>query len=122
MTDFDLGVEATVVCDSESHGPRRLTTPDELTGLRELELDDPDVQALAPILVDDFPIVSTHTLHVALYALQNPTPENIRRALYKIGISGDCEEHIDSDTLMPLPVPEPSQWNDYLPPADGTES
>jgi len=97
-------------------GRGNATTPDGLTGLREVDVDDLD--ALCPVLVDDFPIVSVYTLQVALYALQNPTPENIRRALYKIGTSGDCEEHIDSDTLFPLPVPEPSQWDDYLPPAE----
>jgi hypothetical protein len=74
--------------------------------------------ALSVDLIDTIDIVSTYTLHVALYALQNPTPENIRRALYKIGTSGDCDEHIDSDTLFPKPVPEPSQWNDYLPPKE----
>lgn len=112
-TDFDLGVPATVVVDSESNGPSTLTTPDGETGLRSIE----DMEGLAPILVNDFNIVSTYTLHVALYALQNPTPENIRRALYKVGISGDCEEHIDWDTLFPLSVPVPSQWDEYLPPA-----
>jgi hypothetical protein len=121
MIDFDLGTPATVVVDPYTEGPRTLTTSDEQTGLRSLDVDDLD--ELCPILLTDIEIVSTYTLHVAIYALQNPTPENVRRALYKIGTSGDCEEYIDSDTLMPLPVPEPSQWNDYLPPAqEGVES
>jgi hypothetical protein len=46
-----------------------------------------------------------------LYALQNPTPENILRALAAIGTSGDCEEWVDWDTLLPLPVPPPNGWD-----------
>lgn len=61
-------------------------------------------------LVDEIEIVSVYTLHVALYALQNPTQENIARALTQIGVSGDCEEWIDHDSLDPLPVPPPSGW------------
>lgn len=98
LWDHALGVSATVVWDTEG-GPR---TVDE-----DVKRDYRDV---GPGYLDDIDIVSTYSLHVALYALQNPTPENIAKALYKIGVSGDCEEWTDSETLLPLPVPVPSEW------------
>ena len=85
--------------------------------------DGPDFGRLASVVfdhetdapaVDEMPVVSVWTLHVALFALQNPTPENIKQALSMIGTSGDCEEHIDHETLRPLSVPEPSGWDKPL--------
>ena len=111
---LELGVRASVVMDNETHGPRTLR--DEREGLRSITVPLHSEQMEQP-LVDEIPIVSTYSLHVALYALQNPTPENIARALYKIGTSGDCEEHTDPDTLLPLPVSEPSGWVEWMPDA-----
>lgn len=96
----ELGKHATVFVDRELGEPTWIG-------------DDEDVRQDIRDLVgptDDFNIVSTYTLHVALYALQNPTPENIRKALYLIGTSGDCEEATDEDTLMPLQQQPPSGW------------
>lgn len=98
-----LGVEATVVMDRETHGPR--TARGERYDLTEIEGDAFDGE-----LVSDFRIVSVWTLHVALYGLQNPTSQNIDRALELIGVSGDVEEWTDSDTLRPLPVEVPDGW------------
>lgn len=129
----DLGRLATVIFESESHdvntladereGLREITvfpgpsedfyvdgavkdgTPNEVLALDSSKMDEP--------LVDEIHVVSTYTLHVALYALQNPTPENIRKALTKIGTSGDCDEWAnvdDPDDFAPLPVAEPSGW------------
>lgn len=92
----DLGVLATVACDEVTHGP---TTLDAGESLR---MEEP--------LVDNIHIVSGYSLHVALYALQNPTPENIAKALGKLGVSGDCDEHVDPNTLLPLPVSKPPRW------------
>lgn len=129
----DLGVLASVVCDDETHGPATLDAGKALrkitvfpgaserffseTGYRALRAKKVDNMVL-PLksdrmeepLVDNVSIVSAYALHVALYALQNPTPENIAKALEKLGISGDCDEHIDSETLLPLPVPAPPGW------------
>jgi len=102
-----LGTAATVFFDEELHGPTRI--PDEREGLRRLEGEVYEEAEAA--LIDDIQIVSIYTLHVALYALQNPTPENIEKALSLIGTSGDCEEHWDDETMMPLPVPEPHGWS-----------
>lgn len=118
MTDqetFTLGVQATVVMDHETHGPRCIDYQDR--GLRQVVItdDEGNDESGALVLVEEIPIVSTYSLHVALYALQNPTEENIARALYKIGISGDVDEHVDSGTLYPLGVPEPPGWADRVP-------
>lgn len=111
----DLGVRATVVMDEETNGPT--TIPDGESGLRRLE--DDALSKSAGMLVEDLDIVSHWTLHVALYALQNPSDENVRKALYLIGTSGDCEEHADEDTLMPLPVEAPNGWDSaYVPDED----
>lgn len=91
--------------DVESHGPT--TLGDRESGLRHLEGDPDDWFGM---LVQDLDIVAHWTLHVALYGLQNPTPENIARALYLIGTSGDCEQ-TDDDTLIPLDVPKPHGWS-----------
>lgn len=111
----DLGTQATVVCDENTHGPRCLRSyyDDEANrGLRRLYVAQREGEpAEEPALVEEFSIVSHYTLHVALYALQNPTPENIACALYLIGTSGDCEDHADHDTLLPLPVPQPPGWD-----------
>jgi hypothetical protein len=98
----DLGSLATVFMDRHDHGPVVWEPGDDF---REIEGDAADGE-----LVSDLNIVSIYTLHVALYALQNPTAENIERALYKIGTSGDCEEWTDGETLLPLPVPPPDGW------------
>lgn len=98
-----LGVRATVVMGRYDHCP---TTMEGKNDLREIDGDEAD-----GYLVSDLDIVSHWTFHVALYGLQNPTPENLARALYLIGTSGDCEEHTDEETLLPLPVPEPNGWN-----------
>jgi hypothetical protein len=109
----ELGVTATVFMDLESHVPITIAEDGDLADAEEhFGGSIPSVAALSNI-----PIVSAYSLHVALYALQNPTPENIRRALYRLGTSGDCEEHIDSDTRMPLPVDEPPGWSDWIPEA-----
>lgn len=102
-----LGVRATVFMDEEMHGP--WTIFDGRDGLRRLEGEA--YGQVEGALVDDIQVVSIYTLHVALFALQNPTPENIAKALGLIGTSGDCEEHWDDETMMPLPVPEPHGWN-----------
>jgi hypothetical protein len=95
-----LGTHATVFVDGELGEPLWIGDDEELRQeLRDL---------VGP--TDDFNIVSVYTLHVALYALQNPTPENVRKALYLIGTSGDCEEATDEETLLPLPVPPPHGW------------
>lgn len=95
-----LGTLATVVFDEHVSEPRTA--------------DDDAKQAwrdIGPGYLDDIEIVSVYSFHVALYALQNPTPENIRKALYLIGTSGDCDEATDADTLMPLQLPLPSGWD-----------
>lgn len=102
----DLGVAATVVMDRETHGPARKYDTGE--GLRSITFDDLD--EWEGTLIEDLNIVSPWVLHVALYALQNPTPENIARALYLIGTSGDAEDWTDEETLLPLPVAEPHGW------------
>lgn len=133
-----LGVPASVICDHETHGPRELHEGDGLRtvtvfpGPSEESFSDEGYEALRaakvadavlPLdssrmeetLVQEIPIVSVYSLHVALYALQNPTPENIDRALTKIGVSGDCGEWpVDYDTTdyHPEPVPEPPGWED----------
>lgn len=93
----DLGVTATVFFTSDGM-PTTVTD-----GARE-ELD-----TLA-LPHEDINIVSEWTLHVALYALQNPTRSNIAHALELIGSSGDVEDAVDSDTLLPLPVEKPHGW------------
>jgi hypothetical protein len=112
----DLGVEATVVFDQETHAPAMLYGggSDRRDHLRSIEDELPKLEEEATQLINEIPIVSVYTLGVALYALQNPTPENIDRALELIGVSGDVEERIDHDTLRPLPVPEPMDWFDPL--------
>jgi hypothetical protein len=116
-TPFDvgtLGERATVFMDEERHGPN--TIHDGREGLRRLEGEAYENAEM--MLIDDIQIVSIYTLHVALYALQNPTPENIEQALSLIGTSGDCEEHWDDETMMPLPVSEPHGWR-RTPTGDG---
>lgn len=122
-----------MICDEETHGPTTLDAGKSLRkvavfpgpserffsemGYRALRAKRVDNWVL-PLnskrmeepLVDNLQIVSPYSLHVALYALQNPTPENIAKALEKLGVSGDCEEHIDPETLLPLPVPKPPGW------------
>jgi hypothetical protein len=128
-----LGVLATVVCDHETHGPTTLNTGRSLRevsvfpgpserffsemGYRALKAKRVDnwvlpmnSKKMEEPLVDNVFIVSAYTLHVALYALQNPTPEYIVKALEKIGVSGDCDEHSDNETLLPLPVSKPPGW------------
>lgn len=95
-----LGTHATVFVDSELGEPHWIGDDEKIRQeLRDL---------VGP--TDDFNVVSVYTLHVALYALQNPTPENVRKALYLIGTSGDCEEATDEETLLPLAVPPPHGW------------
>lgn len=94
----ELGVRATVFVDRETHGPTVASEMGE--GLR----------VLCGPLVEEFDIVSHWTLHVALYALQNPTAKNIEQALRLIGTSGDAEHWTDEDTLLPLPVCRPDGW------------
>lgn len=103
-----LGVQATVFMDRELDSPCVLDV--EMPSLVEAEEWLEEHPPLG--LLGNIDIVSHWTLHVALYALQNPTPENIERALAKIGISGDCEEHVDFETLKPLPVSKPNGWDD----------
>jgi hypothetical protein len=98
-----LGVEATVFMDDEQHEPRVWRGGNDL---RDIEGDEADGQ-----IVSDLQIVSSYSLHVALFGLQNPTPENIAKALYKLGTGGDLEDWTDSETLLPLPVPEPDGWD-----------
>ena len=110
MTTIDLpelGVLATVVMDYESHAPTVIDYgPGE--GLREIDVDE--YWKIGPVLVDEISIVSAYTLHVALYGLQQGDPASIEQALGLIGMSGDLEEHIDHDTMLPLPVPPPNGW------------
>lgn len=94
----NLGTHATVFVHSENGEPRLLSDEER----REVR----DVAGQT----DDFNIVSIYSLHVALYALQNPTPENIAQALRSLATSGDLEEWVDESTLLPLPVSEPSGW------------
>ena len=96
---YELGVEATVVMGRESHGPTVWRSDLDLT---EIEGDAAD-----GALVSNLRVVSIWTLSVALYALQNPTPENIDRALDLIGTSGDVDDALDEEKLRPLPVPLP---------------
>lgn len=133
----ELGVRATVVMDDYTHGPRTLDdddgaglrkvtvfpgpsedfyvdgakpgTPDHVLALDSTRMEEP--------LVEEISIVSHYALHVALYALQQlaaetgtPYGRTAERALKLIGTSGDCEHHIDPETLMPLPVEPPSDW------------
>ncbi len=65
-----------------------------------------DYRDVGPGFLEDIPIISAWTFHVALFALQNPTPENIDRALELIGSSGDVEDYSGED-FYPLPVPLP---------------
>lgn len=96
----DLGVTATVVFDEHDSGPR--TVDDQVKN------DWPD---FGIGYLDDVPIVSIWTFHVALYALQNPTPENVEQALKLIGMSGDVTEWLDEETLRARPVPKPDGWD-----------
>lgn len=119
----DLGVTATVVMDHHTHGPCQIDP--ERAFLRQVALRDHDdlyggevedgIDPTHEPLVDDIPIVSFYSFHVALYALQNPTPENIKRALYAIAHSGDCEEHYDHENSTVLPVPAPRDWPVWMP-------
>jgi hypothetical protein len=109
-----LGREASVVFDPHDHSPTTLQFGACGKGLRSLDEEFEDDPERGASLVDEIPIVSVWSLHVALYALQNPTPDNILQALSMIGTSGDCEEHADMETLRPLPVPEPPGWDDPL--------
>jgi hypothetical protein len=102
----DLGVTATVFMDRESHAPR--TIPSEMGELRELEGDAAD-----GFLVEDIRIVSHWAFHVALFALQNPTPQTIERALELIGVSGDVDEWVDHDSLRAEAVLEPPGWRGH---------
>lgn len=133
MNRHELGVTATVICDHETHAPTTLDAGQSLRtitvfpGASERFFSEMGYRALRakkvnnmvlPLksdrmeepLADNIPIVSAYSLQVALYALQNPTPENIAKALAKIGESGDCDEHLDPETLLPLPVSKPSGW------------
>lgn len=94
-----LGVIASVVMDDHAHGPRTVSE-----GEKQAYRD------ACPGWLDDIPIVSVWTLHVALYALQNPTPEIIHRALRMIVESGDAGEDWDED-MLPLPVGPPNGWD-----------
>lgn len=114
QTILDLGRDASVVFDRETHAPTTLQFGRSGEGLRSLDDEFEGDPERPESMVDEINIVSTWTLHVALYALQNPTPENLRKALSMIGTSGDCEEHSDLETLRPLPVPEPPGWDDPL--------
>lgn len=96
-----LGTYATVFVDPE------LGEPQWIGNDADLRQDIRDL--VGP--TEDFNVVSIYSLHVALYALQNPTPENIAKALYKIGTGGDCEYSVDEDTLLPLEMPPPHGWN-----------
>jgi len=97
----DLGVHATVFVDTEAGEPCWIGDDEEIRQeLRDL---------VGP--TDDFNIISTYFAHVALFALQNPSPENIAKALTKLGTSGDLEDWTDSETLLPLPVSEPNGWD-----------
>lgn len=115
----ELGVFATVVVDDETNEPHALSgaygsKPRDY--LRKIVVRDADELYDDPFeptdepLVMEFNVVSTYSLHVALYALQNPTPENIEKALKKLACSGDLEEAVDHDSLMPEPMPEPPSW------------
>ena len=113
MTEIsDLGRLASVVFDQHTHAPTVLGFGRTGKGLRSLDEEFEGDPERGESLVDEISIASVWSLHVALYALQHPTPENIRKALSMIGT--DCEEHIDHETLRPLPVPEPPGWNDPL--------
>jgi hypothetical protein len=106
----NLGVLASVVMDQHTHGVRTLGM-DTGEGLRDLERALAYGDAIPPgALVDEINVVSIYSFHVALYALQQGTPEACQRALELIGVSGDVEEHCDFDSLLPLPVPEPRDW------------
>jgi len=104
----DLGVHATVVMDRETHSPTTMYNTGE--GLRELEEALDYGENIPAVFIEEIDIVAARTLHIALYGLQQGIPDAIARALKLIGISGDCEEHIDSETFLPLPVPEPYGW------------
>lgn len=93
-----LGTHATVFVHAENGEPRFLSE-DERREVRDVA---------GP--TDDFNVVSIYSLHVALYALQNPTPENIAQALRSLATSGDLEGWVDENTLLPLPVGEPHGW------------
>jgi hypothetical protein len=104
--------------DRHEHTPRVLSSQ-RGEGLRSIEdeivdweKEGDDAYEIPTDLIDEISIVSTYSLHVALFALQNPTADNVARALYLIGTSGDCEEHTDHESLLPLTVPEPPGWGD----------
>lgn len=129
-----LGVPATVVFDIETHGPCQLASTHSegaRRGLRDAVVFDAehpftadedayevDHNKMQEVLIQEIPVVSTYSLHIALYALQNATPENIAKALRKLACSGDMEEHgtHDDEQDFPIPdrVPEPPDWErDY---------
>jgi hypothetical protein len=91
----DLGTPASVVMDEEM--PR---TVDEDVKV--------EYRCVGPGYLDDIRIVWHWSFHVALYALQNPTPENIDRALELVAV--DCDDWLDGETLRPLPVDAPDGW------------
>lgn len=131
----ELGLLATVVMDHETHGPTTLR--DDRRGLRDVTLlpgrdddhfSEEGYQALKaanvdnmvlPLdstrmelpLVDEIPVVSTYSLHRTMDRVgQGAAGAVVEQALYLIGTSGDCDEHVDNDTLLPLAVPEPPGW------------
>jgi hypothetical protein len=101
----DLGVRATVVMDRETHSPTVCREPG--VDLREVEGDAFDGE-----LVSELEIVSSWSAHVALYALQNPTPATIARALHLLYISGDFEDWTDFDGQKIAPVEMPDGWRE----------
>jgi hypothetical protein len=109
-----LGMCASVVFDPETHGPTTLYGGEDKPELRSLHDEVAAIEEGPERLLSEIEVVSVWSFGVALYALQNPTPENIDRALDLIGTSGDCEDVIDPDTLRPLPVPEPMGWVDQF--------
>lgn len=95
----ELGKLATVILDSESNEPRVVGADDVAS----------EYLAIGPGYMDDLRIVSHWGFHVALYALQNPTPENIDRALELV--TCDCEDWLDEETMRPQPVTLPSGFD-----------
>lgn len=90
----ELGKLATVIIDSESYEPRTVGA--------SVASDYFDI---GPGFMDDLRVVSHWAFHVALYALQNPSPESIDRALELV--TCDCEDWLDEETMRPRAVPPP---------------
>jgi hypothetical protein len=97
----DLGVTATVVMDEHNWSPR--TVDDSIKD---------DWKDFGVGFLEDVRIISHWAAHVALFALQNPTPQVIARALELLYQSGDFDEWLEPEGDRVALVQEPPGWRE----------